>query len=151
MNVYAYDLEIEHGMNIAAAASEPGVLKTLTHFVYSALANSKRISKGKYSHNYHYDSKGVVVERIREELPDLAARLSTVQIGAYLTNWKLNPMMGPQKVCLLFPYSEKMDRSRATLVEKHIIFIRQAADRIHRNQTGRMFSKSRRSRVRTII
>ena len=98
VNVYAYDLEIEYGMNIAAAASEPSVLKTLTHFVYSALANSKRISNGKYSHNYHFDSKGVVVERIREEYPDLAKRMSTVQIGAYLTNWKLNPIMGPQKV-----------------------------------------------------
>ena len=98
INVYAYDLEIEYGMNLAAAASEPSVLKTLTHFVYSALANSKKISKGKYSHNYHFDSKGVVVERIQAEFPDLAARMSTVQIGAYLTNWKLNPMMGPQKV-----------------------------------------------------
>ena len=91
-------------MNLAAAASEPTILKTLTHFVYSALANSKRLSGGKYTKNFHFDSKGVVVERIREEYPDLARKLSTVQIGAYLTNWKLNPMMGPQKVRYsLFP------------------------------------------------
>ena len=92
-------------MNLAAAASEPSTLKTLTHYVFSALANSKRISGGKYTKNFHFDSKGVIFERIREEYPDLAEKMSTVHIGFYLTNWKLNPMMGPQKVCNPLPYT----------------------------------------------
>ncbi|MCJ1307880.1 hypothetical protein MMC25_001528 [Agyrium rufum] len=96
-NRYAYDLEIEQGMNAAIAASDPAVLKTLTHFVYSALADATKWSKGKYKMNLHFESKGKVVERIQEELPQLAERLSTVQIGMYTTNWKINPAMGPMK------------------------------------------------------
>ncbi|KAF7592358.1 hypothetical protein BBP40_000341 [Aspergillus hancockii] len=89
INEYACKRETAQGMNMALAANSPSVLSTLTHFVFSTLSDTKRWSHGKYTWNYHFDGKAAVVERIRDELPNLAAKLSTVQIGMYVTNWKM--------------------------------------------------------------
>ncbi|MCJ1314170.1 hypothetical protein MMC25_007850 [Agyrium rufum] len=97
LNQYAYELEIQQGINVATAASDILVMKTLTHFVYSALADSSKRSNGKYRMNLHFESKGKVVEQIRERLPDLERKMSTVQMGMYITNWRITPAMGPQK------------------------------------------------------
>lgn len=88
VNEYACNLETTQAMNIAIAANSPTVSSTLTHFVFSSLSDTKRWSKGKYTWNFHFDGKARAVNRIREELPDLAAKLSTVQIGMYASNWK---------------------------------------------------------------
>ncbi|KAJ5208401.1 hypothetical protein N7449_002780 [Penicillium cf. viridicatum] len=88
VNEYACNLETTQAMNIAIAANSPSVSSTLTHFVFSSLSDTKRWSKDKYTWNFHFDGKARAVNRIREELPDLAAKLSTVQIGMYASNWK---------------------------------------------------------------
>ncbi|KAI9042110.1 NmrA/HSCARG family protein [Aspergillus affinis] len=88
INEYACNLETTQAMNIAIAANSPAVSSTLTHFVFSSLSDTKRWSKGKYTWNFHFDGKAQAVKRIREELPDLAAKLSTVQVGMYASNWK---------------------------------------------------------------
>ncbi|KAJ6086548.1 hypothetical protein N7467_005462 [Penicillium canescens] len=88
VNEYAGNLETTQGMNIALAANSPAVSSTLTHFVFSSLSDTKRWSHGKYTWNFHFDGKAKVVRRIREELPDLAAKLSTIQVGMYTSNWK---------------------------------------------------------------
>ena len=88
VNEYACNLETTQGMNIALAANSPAVSPTLTHFVYSSLSDTKRWSNGKYTWNFHFDGKALVLKRILEELPDLAAKLSTVQVGMYASNWK---------------------------------------------------------------
>ncbi|OGE46699.1 hypothetical protein PENARI_c134G12441 [Penicillium arizonense] len=88
VNEYACNLETTQAMNIAIAANSPAVSSTLTHFVFSSLSDTKRWSKGKYTWNFHFDGKAQAVKRIREELPDLAAKLSTVQVGMYASNWK---------------------------------------------------------------
>lgn len=89
INEYARDLEIAQGMNMALAASSPGVLSTLTHYIFSSLSDTKARSQGKYTWNFHFDGKASVTQRIQAGLPGLAAKLSTVQIGMYTTNWKL--------------------------------------------------------------
>lgn len=88
VNKYACNVKTTQGMNIALAADSPAVSPTLTHFVYSSLSDTKRWSKGKYTWNFHFDGKALVVKRILEELPDLAAKLSMVQVGMYASNWK---------------------------------------------------------------
>lgn len=88
INEFAYQREVQQGKNIAAAASNPTVAKTLERFIFSSLSDTKKWSKGKYTHNYHFDSKAHVVSYIVDNLPDLARKMSTVQIGHYVTNWR---------------------------------------------------------------
>ena len=95
INLYAYELEIQYGKNIANAAAET---EGLERFIYSALSDGSKWSKGKYTWAYHFESKAKVVEYVREELPELDAKMSTVHIGFYTTNWKKLALMQPVKV-----------------------------------------------------
>ena len=88
MNEYARDLETADGMSLALAATSPAVSSTLTHYIFSTLSDTTGRSKGKYTANFHFDSKAAATLRIRKELPGLAAKLSTVQVGMYADNWK---------------------------------------------------------------
>ncbi|EWZ29226.1 hypothetical protein FOZG_17095 [Fusarium oxysporum Fo47] len=88
INEYARNIETNLAMNIAIAASSPAVSATLTHFVFSSLSDTKRWSRSKYTWNFHFDGKADAVNRIKAEMPDLAAKLSIVQVGAYTSNWK---------------------------------------------------------------
>ena len=96
LNEYACDAEIQQGKNIANAAATL-VDTTLELFIWSTLSNVKKWSKGKYTHVYHFDGKAAVTEYIEAELPKLAAKMSTLQVGLYLSNWKM-PAFAPQKV-----------------------------------------------------
>ncbi|KAF2424406.1 NAD(P)-binding protein [Tothia fuscella] len=77
INEYAFDLEVAQGINIAEAAADVSVLKTLERFIFSSLADIE---------NY-----------IKDELPKLASKMSTVQIGFYAHNWKMAPILQPRK------------------------------------------------------
>jgi len=94
MNEFCYELEMQRGKNIALAAA--GV-DALERFVYSSLSDAGKWSNGKYKWVYHFDSKVKVVEYIVKELPELNGKTSFVQVGYYLTNWKM-PSFQPQKV-----------------------------------------------------
>ncbi|KAI9170611.1 NmrA-like family domain-containing protein [Paramyrothecium foliicola] len=94
---YAGDLETRQGINIANAASDPSVLSSLERFVFSTLAAVQKISGGKYKHAYEFDSKAAVEQHIRDELPDLRDRLSTVTMGIYQETWKDIPAFRPRK------------------------------------------------------
>ncbi|KAF7885865.1 uncharacterized protein EAF02_004374 [Botrytis sinoallii] len=94
---HAYDREVAQGINIAEAAASPSVLETLEYFIYSSLSDATKWSKGKYTSVYHFDSKAETVRQIESRFPDLAARMSTLQMGYYVTNWKAFPPMAPQK------------------------------------------------------
>jgi hypothetical protein len=72
-------------------------MKTLTHFIYSSLANSTKCSKGKYTHIYHNDVKAKVTDAIQGRFPELFVRLSTVHLGHYVTNWYTFPPARPKK------------------------------------------------------
>jgi uncharacterized protein YbjT (DUF2867 family) len=94
INEYAYEAEVRQGRNVVdAAATAEG---TLTHFILSSLADAKRWSKGKWTRNYHFDSKAHVADYIEETYPALWKKTSLLLLGYYMTNWKLG--MGPKKV-----------------------------------------------------
>lgn len=97
INEYAMDLEIAQGMNIAEVAASPEVMKTLERFVFSSLSEVRKWSKGKYTNVYHFDGKATIVNNVKSQLPELAARMSTVLIGHYVTNWKVFDVMAPRK------------------------------------------------------
>ena len=96
-NQYAYDREVEQGLNIAEAAALPAVLKTLKHFVYSSLSEARKWSKGKYMAIYHNDSKGETILETQLRFPEIAARMSVIQMGHYVTNWKQAAILKPLK------------------------------------------------------
>ncbi|RYP06861.1 hypothetical protein DL764_002909 [Monosporascus ibericus] len=97
INEYAADLEVAQGINIATAASDPEVLATLERFVLSTLTGIKRASGGKYKNACQFDSKAEVENYVREAKPELSKRMSTVNMGSYLENWRSMPLFGPQK------------------------------------------------------
>jgi hypothetical protein len=94
---YAYDREVEQGINIAEAAASPRTLMTLERFVFSSLSDARKWSQGKYTEVYHHNSKTDIIQTIRTKFPDLAARMSTVQIGHYVRNWQNGSPLAPQK------------------------------------------------------
>jgi hypothetical protein len=94
---YAYDREVAQGINIAEAAASPKVLETLERFVFSSLSDARKWSGGKYTTVYHFDSKAEVIRVIQNQFPKLASRMSTLQVGHYVTNWKAFPLIAPQK------------------------------------------------------
>ncbi|MBE7182287.1 MAG: NmrA family NAD(P)-binding protein [Terriglobus roseus] len=97
INEYAYDLEVAQGLRIARAAASAEVAATLERFVFSSLSEARRWSGGKYEALFHFDGKAEVVNRIRSAMPGLAARMSCVQIGHYVTNWKGFDVMAPKR------------------------------------------------------
>lgn len=95
INDYAADLEISQGIDVATAASDPKVLGTLEHFVLSTLTGIKTVSGGKYAHPSQFDSKASIEKHIREQIPELSKRMSTVNMGTYQENWRDLPLFGP--------------------------------------------------------
>jgi hypothetical protein len=77
------DVEEELGKNIAKAVATIADT-TLELYVWSSLANTIESSKGKYLYMFHWDSKAHVYDYIKKELPTLAAKTSTLQVGLYL-------------------------------------------------------------------
>ena len=96
-NRYAFDREVEQGINIAEAAASPATLKTLERFVFSSLSAARELSRGKYTGIYHNDSKAEIIRATQTRFPELAARMSTVQIGHYVRSWQAFPPLMPQK------------------------------------------------------
>ncbi|KAK2779106.1 hypothetical protein FQN52_006659 [Onygenales sp. PD_12] len=87
IKVIASALEEQRGKNIAIAAA---AVPELEHYVWSTLSAASVLSKGKYTHMYHFDSKARVDKYIREapEMAELSRKSSFVQLGYYLDNWK---------------------------------------------------------------
>lgn len=97
VEAYAGELEQAQGINAAKAASHPEVLSTLERYIFSTLPAVTKISGGKYTHAYEFDSKANAEEYIRQKLPQLNQRLSTITMGNYLENWPYIPALAPQK------------------------------------------------------
>ncbi|WYZ38081.1 hypothetical protein EsH8_II_001587 [Colletotrichum jinshuiense] len=98
VNVLAFEAEVQQGRNIVDAAN--ATLDTLDRFVLSTLSATKKWTKGKYSHNYHFDAKWEAVEYLKATYPELAKKTSYLQMALYLTNWKgfaALPMGKPEK------------------------------------------------------
>ncbi|KAK8087574.1 hypothetical protein PG997_002535 [Apiospora hydei] len=95
---YAGDLETSQGINLAQAASDPSVLATLERFVFSTLAAVREISGGRYTRAYEFDSKAAAEKSMREELPELGARLNTVTMGIFQETWRDISAFRPHKL-----------------------------------------------------
>jgi hypothetical protein len=61
------------------------------------LSDPNKWSSGKYTSISHNNAKAEIVRVIESRFPELAARMSLVQMGHYVTNWKNAPQMKPQK------------------------------------------------------
>ena len=101
INEYSYHAELKQAQGIIDAASTTAN-STLERFVWSSLSNAEVASKGKYSWMYHFNSKAVAVDYIRETHPALWAKTSMIQVGLYATNFVNFPMLWPKKVCPSF-------------------------------------------------
>jgi hypothetical protein len=73
------------------------VLSGLKHSISSTLPGIKNLSSGKYSKAYQLDSKAAVEDHIRDQLPQLSKRLSTVCMGMYQDNSRVQPYCAPHK------------------------------------------------------
>ncbi|KAF4494137.1 nitrogen metabolic regulation nmr [Fusarium agapanthi] len=71
---YSYDREVAQGISIVEAAADPSVIKTLERF----------------------DSKAAMIKVTEDRFPEVAARMSTVTIGHYVTVWRLFDKLGPK-------------------------------------------------------
>ncbi|KAI9284628.1 putative hscarg dehydrogenase, partial [Umbelopsis sp. AD052] len=96
VNQYCYNKELQQGKNIADAVATIADT-TLDLFVWSNLAHVNKWSNGKYTWVYHFDSKAEIYAYIKESLPNLAKKTSSVQIGYYADNWLTTPHTAPQK------------------------------------------------------
>lgn len=99
INQYAYDDEKQLGINIVNAAAKT---EGLQRFVLSSACNANYWTKGRLTHVYHFDSKAAAVEYCEKEVPELAKKMSVLQIGCYMSNW--GAAFHPKKVILLILY-----------------------------------------------
>lgn len=97
IEAYAGDLEAVQGINAAKAASHPKVLATLEKYIFSTLPGVTKGSGGQFTHAYEFDAEAEAEEYIRQNLPQLNQRTSTVICGSYLENWPYIDALAPQK------------------------------------------------------
>lgn len=95
--ILCHHREIQQGLNAAEAASDPEVLKSLKRFVFSTLPAVTKLSGGKYTHVYHFDSKAKIEAHISSNVPGLARILSTFVMGVFTENWTAPGFLSPLK------------------------------------------------------
>lgn len=85
------ELETLRGKNMAVAAAAPEVQKTLERFVYSSLPDATKLSGGRYTKVWHFDSKAAVEDFVRHDPSMVSAGLSQkssfIHVGVYVDNW----------------------------------------------------------------
>jgi hypothetical protein len=82
---WCYELELQEGKNIADAVA---TVDELELFIWSTLSDASKLSGGKYKGVLHFDSKAKVVEYIKERYPEVGRKMSLLQLGLFVTNWK---------------------------------------------------------------
>jgi hypothetical protein len=96
---WCYELELQQGKNIADAVATVAELEL---FIWSTLSDASKWSGGKYKGVLHFDSKAKVVEYIKERYPEVGRKMSLLQLGLFVTNWKWGQGAVPwEKVCFL--------------------------------------------------
>jgi len=89
---YAYDVEYEQGKNIADAAATTVESLDANGFLVSTLSDAGKCSKGSFDELYHFDAKAHVFPTyVRQKHPELAAKMSCIQTGYFMTSFKLAP------------------------------------------------------------
>ncbi|OBT90381.1 hypothetical protein VE02_00770 [Pseudogymnoascus sp. 03VT05] len=82
---WCYETELQQGKNFADAVA---TVDNLNLFVWSSLSAATKWNGGKYKGVFHFDSKAHVVDYINSVHPHLAKKMSILQMGLYVTNWK---------------------------------------------------------------
>ncbi|CAM1503494.1 Fc.00g010850.m01.CDS01 [Cosmosporella sp. VM-42] len=91
---YCYEVELQHGKNIADAAA---TVPALSRLIFSSMADATKSSGGKYSQLYHMDSKANAVAYALS-LPGLANKFSQVQAPIYFqVAWQWGLPTTPKK------------------------------------------------------
>ncbi|KAI1349391.1 hypothetical protein F5Y01DRAFT_327463 [Xylaria sp. FL0043] len=89
---YAYNVEYQQGRNIADAAASTIDSLEPNGFLVSTLSHAGICSKGVIKEAYHFDSKADVFPLyVNEKYPALAAKMSCIQTGAFMTSYRLLP------------------------------------------------------------
>lgn len=89
---YAYNVEYQQGRNIADAAATTVDSLEPNGFLVSTLSHAGICSKGVLKEAYHFDAKADIFPRyVDEEYPALAAKMSCIQTGCFMTSYKLLP------------------------------------------------------------
>lgn len=90
------EIEAQRGKNMAVAAAAPEVQQTLGRFVYSSLPDATRLSSGKYTKVWHFDSKAAVEDFVSRDPAMVSAGLSQkssfIHVGVYVDNWRRSPL-----------------------------------------------------------
>ncbi|OAG25682.1 NAD(P)-binding protein [Alternaria alternata] len=95
--LFCHQQEVQQGLNAVEAASDPKVLQSLERFVFSTLTPVTKLSGGKYTHVYHFDSKAKIEQHIRSNVPEVAKILGTFVMGVFTENWTAPGFLSPQK------------------------------------------------------
>ncbi|KAF2968407.1 hypothetical protein GQX73_g5178 [Xylaria multiplex] len=89
---YAYDVEYQQGRNIADAAATTVDSLESNGFLVSTLSHAGKCSRGAIKEAYHFDSKADVFPTyVNERYPELAAKMSCIQTGFYMTSYRILP------------------------------------------------------------
>lgn len=96
---WCFESEVQQGKNIADALA---TIDGLELFVWSTLSHARKWSKGKYAGVCHFDSKAVVVDYINDVYPALAKKMSLLQMGLFVTNWRWGQAAVPWEKVSIF-------------------------------------------------
>jgi nucleoside-diphosphate-sugar epimerase len=82
--VLSREIETQQNKNIIDAAARVG---TLERFIFSSLANTAKLSGGKYPYVYHFDGKALAEKYGRTAHPKLWEKTNVFFAGMYLENF----------------------------------------------------------------
>ncbi|KAI0426599.1 hypothetical protein F5Y09DRAFT_318394 [Xylaria sp. FL1042] len=89
---YAYNVEYQQGRNIADAAASIVDSLEPNGFLVSTLSHAGICSKGVFKEAYHFDSKADAFPLyVDEKYPALAAKMSCIHTGVFMTSHRLLP------------------------------------------------------------
>jgi hypothetical protein len=89
---YAGRVEAAQGRNIADAAAATVNSLDANGFIASTLSHAGECSEGRFKELYHFDAKAEVFPRyVKEKHPGLAAKMSCVQTGYFMTSHQILP------------------------------------------------------------
>lgn len=94
-NEIALEREVQQGKNLIDAAARCG--GTLKRFVLSTLSATRKWSEGRIVWNLHFDGKAIFTQYLKDTYPDLAARTTYLQMGWYMSNYKMSPKFPPHR------------------------------------------------------
>lgn len=98
---FAYDVEYRQGKNIADAAAATVSSLDDNGFLVSTLSHAGRCSNGAFTDVYHFDGKAEAFPLyVDEHHPALAAKMSCIHTGVFMTSWRLASWCYFVKVCV---------------------------------------------------